>query len=370
MWELTESSAWVGWMAASSTLPILFLALAAGALADMFDRTRVMLTAQAIMGTSAALMAITTALGVISPSLLLGLGLLLGSGLALNIPAWQALVPELVPRGLIASAVALQSAAFNAARAVGPALGGFIVLVWGPQAGFAFNAATYAAVVVILFVVGPQLAAREVARSSMRHSIADGFAFTRRTQAFNHLLALLAIFAVTSFIVQAILPVHTAHLGGSEAAYGLLLGAMGLGALFGAGFRQRLLDRLEKSSVPYTIITFGLASVFLGLAPNLWVAWLAMFLAGLSWLLTLATLNATAQLLAPDVIRGRVMSFYTMSFAGFIPIGAILGGMVADQTGTSQALIIFAVGTLTLGLAAPRFRFPRLADLEAAIEEV
>src|SRR5918994_3084013 len=153
MWELTESSTWVGLIVASATLPLLFFSLTAGALADRFDRAKLMLIAQAVMGGAAAVMAIVTFLGAMRPGLLLTLGLLIGTGLALNLPAWQALVPDLVPRGLVASAVALNSAAFNAARAIGPAFGGFLVAVYGAESGFAFNAVSYVAIIIALLVI-------------------------------------------------------------------------------------------------------------------------------------------------------------------------------------------------------------------------
>lgn len=363
MFELTNSSAWVGWMVASSTLPVLFLALTSGALADMFDRAKIMLIAQVIMGGSAAVMAVTTYMGLMNPPLLLGLGLVMGTGLALNLPAWQALLPELVPRGMIASAVALQSAAFNAARAIGPAIGGVIILAWGPQAGFAVNALSYIGVIIVLFVIGPQLAIRERESKSVGSAISLGIRFARFTPTFRALLGLVALFAITSAVVQATLPVQTDHLGGAEAAYGLLLGAMGAGALLGAFLRPAILRRLDSSSVPYTITLFGLSGILLGLAPELWVAGIAMFSAGFFWLLTLATLNATAQLLAPEWIRGRAMSFYTLAFAGMLPVGAILSGVVADQIGTSGSLVVFSAGAVILGLLSSRFGVPRIEDI-------
>ncbi|HSM43817.1 MAG TPA: MFS transporter, partial [Acidimicrobiia bacterium] len=159
MFELTGSSTWVGLIVASSTLPLLVFSLSAGALADRFDRAKLMLIAQGVMGAAAVAMAVLTFFDLMRPGLLLALGLVIGTGLALNLPAWQALVPDLVPRGLVASAVALNSAAFNAARAVGPAFGGVLVAVYGAEAGFAFNAVSYIAIIVALAVIGPQLVA-------------------------------------------------------------------------------------------------------------------------------------------------------------------------------------------------------------------
>lgn len=364
MFELTGSSAWVGLIVASATLPLLFFSLASGALADRFDRARLMLIAQSIMGGSAAAMAILTWLDLMTPALLLALGLVIGTGLALNLPAWQALVPDLVPRGLVASAVALNSAAFNAARAVGPAIGGAMVAAYGAEAGFAYNAISYVAIIVALIVIGPHLVIRaQEAPQSMRRAISTGVRFARFTPAFRNLMALVALFALTSAVVQAILPVHTANLGGAEVAFGVLYGAMGAGALCGAVIRPRISNWVSGSWVPYTISLFGAAGILFGLAPSLWVAGVAMFLAGLFWLLTLATLNATAQLMSPPWIRGRAMSIYTLAFAGVMPIGAILSGLVADQIGTTGSLVVFSSGAVALGLFAPRFRVPHVDDV-------
>lgn len=366
MLELTESNTWVGWMVASPTLPLFFLALSAGALADMFSRTRLMLIAQLIMGGSAAAMATLTYLDLITPSVLLGLGLLLGAGLALNIPAWQALVPDLVPRYLVASAVALNSAAFNAARAVGPAAGGFVIVAYGAAAGFALNAVTYIVIIVVLLIIGSQLAERERDAISMGSAISLGIRFARFTPTFSRLLALTALFAVTSASVQSLLPNHTKHLDGTAATFGILLGAMGAGALIGAFSRPRLLALLKgRHSIPYTVTLFGAAGILLGVAPNLFVAVAAMLAVGFFWLLTLSTFNATAQLIAPQWIRGRAMSLYTLAFVGILPIGSILSGMVADQVGTDVALIVFCSGALILGLWSPRFQIPRIEDIEA-----
>lgn len=366
MFELTDSNTWVGLIVASATLPLLFFSLTAGALADMFDRTKLMLIAQGIMGFSAAAMATLTFLDLMTPGILLALGLLLGTGLALNIPAWQALVPDLVPRGLVASAVALNSAAFNAARAVGPAIGGALIVAYGAGAGFAVNALSYLAIIVALIVIGPQLRSSERdAPTSMGSAILVGIRFARFTPVFRNLMALVALFAVSSAVVQSVLPVHTANLGGSAAAFGLLYGAMGAGALAGAVIRPRISRWVDGSWVPYTISFYGGAGILLGVAPNMWVAGLAMFLAGLFWLLTLATLNATAQLLTPSWIRGRAMSIYTLAFAGVLPIGSILSGLVADQIGTSGSLLVFSSAAVLLGVLTPRFRVPDIDSVES-----
>lgn len=361
MFELTASNTWVGLMVASATLPLLFFSLAAGALADMFDRAKLMLIAQGIMGGAAASMAVLTFLDLMTPGLLLTLGLVLGTGLALNMPSWQALVPDLVPRDLVASAVALNSAAFNAARAVGPVIGGTLIVAYGAEAGFAVNALSYGAIIVALVAIGPHLQMRErYSPRSMGSAISIGIRFARFTPVFRHLITLVGLFAFNSAVVQAVLPVHTDRLGGGAAVFGLLYGAMGAGALLGAVIRPRISDWVDGSWVPYTITLFGVAGILLGIAPNAWVAGLAMFLAGLFWLLTLATLNATAQLMSPAWIRGRAMSIYSLAFAGVLPLGSIASGLVADRIGTRGSLVIFSSAALILGFVAPRFRVPHL----------
>ncbi|HEX6286176.1 MAG TPA: MFS transporter, partial [Acidimicrobiia bacterium] len=183
------------------------------------------------------------------------------------------------------------------------------------------------------------------------------------TPTFRNLMALVALFAVTSAVVQSVLPVHTEYLGGGAAAFGILYGAMGAGALLGAVIRPRISNRFTGSWVPVTIGLFGCAGILLGVAPNLWVAGLAMVLAGLFWLLTLATLNATAQLMSPPWIRGRAMSIYTLAFAGVLPIGSILSGLVADAIGTTGSLLVFSSGALLLGVMAPRFQVPHVDEV-------
>jgi len=365
MFELTGSGTWVGLIVASSTLPLLFFSLTAGALADRFDRARLMLIAQSVMGVSAAAMALLAFFDLMTPGLLLALGLVIGTGLALNVPAWQALVPDLVPRGLVASAVALNSVAFNAARAIGPALGGLLVGIYGAEAAFGYNALSYLAIIVALIAIGPMfsISSRE-APQSMRRAISTGIRFARFTPTFRNLMALVAIFALTSAVVQAVLPIHTEHLGGGALAFGILYGAMGAGALAGAIVRTRIGQWLDGSWVPYTITLFGVAGILLGVAPTVPVAGLAMFLAGLFWLLTLATLNATAQLMSPPWIRGRAMSIYTLAFAGVIPIGSVLSGFLADQIGTPGSILLFSAGAVVLGLFTPRFHIPHVDEVE------
>jgi MFS family permease len=366
MKELTDSSAtWIGLMVASNMLPLLFLALISGVVADTFDRAKVMLASQIAMGAGAAAMAVLTALEVITPGVLLTLGLVMGVGMAFNLPAWQSLVPDLVPRGMLASAVALNSAGFNVARAVGPAIGGLILATAGPALGFGLNAISYLGVIVVAGVLAQRLVTPEREQTSMTAAISQSIRFARFTPAFRRLLALVAIFALTSASLQSVLPNRTTELGGSETMYGLLLGAMGLGALIAAFIRRWVSDRLGARSVPATITIFGLAGIGVGIAPNAVLAGLGMVVAGACWVLTLTTLNASSQMMAPEWIRGRAMSLYTLAFSGVYPIGAIMSGGLADLTDAGSSIVILCAATAALGVLAPRFRLPALGEIVA-----
>lgn len=363
MLELTGSATWVGLMAASTTLPLLFLALIAGAVADILDRTKIVIGSQILMGVAAASMAVLAFTDLITPGWLLTLGLLMGTGVAFNLPAWQAMVPDIVPRDLVASAVALNSAAFNVARTIGPALGGLVVAAAGPALGFGINAASFWLVIGALLVVGRRLPPPSRENTTVSNAIALGIRYARYTKPFRRLLLLAALFAIASAAVQTILPNLTRSLGGEEATFGFLWGAMGLGALFAAFTRNRLMERFKERSVPVTIIGFGLAGVGLGLAPNTTVAGVAMFVAGACWLWTLATLNATAQLMAPEWIRGRAMSLYSLAFVGILPLGSIISGWVADAVGPGQANVIHGTAVVVLGFVATRLGVPVLTEV-------
>lgn len=365
MLELTRSALWVGLMAASATLPLLFLALPAGALADMVDRRRILVVSQSIMGSAAIGMAVLAYFDLITPGLLLTLGLLLGIGLALNLPAWQAMVPDLVPRGLVASAVALNSVAFNVARAVGPALGGLIVATAGPDLAFFINGVSYLGVVAVVASWRGGEAPSDVA-GSVRGAIAHGLRYARFTPPFRRMLAVAAGFALTSAVVQSLLPnVTDEALGGDAALFGLLLGMMGLGALVAAFSRGGVQERFGRMMVPLSIVGFGGAGLVVGLSRTAIVTGVGMFVAGIFWVWTLSTLNATVQLLAPQWIRGRAMSLYTLAFVGILPIGSIVGGAVGDVIGAAEAVAVLSGASIVLGVVVVRVGVPALGEVVA-----
>lgn len=364
MLELTGSATWVGLMVAAPSIPSLVLALAAGAAADFFDRTKVLLAAQALMGCSAAAMAVLTASGLITPGLLLSLGLLLGVGVALNQPAWQSLVPMLVPREALGSAIALNSVAFNVARSVGPALGGLLVASVGAAAGFGLNALSFLGVIAVMLVIRRHLTIVRAESSRLSSAIALGIRYLRYTRAFRRLFVLVGLFALTSAVVQAVLPVRAADLGGEASSFGLLFGVFGVGALLGGLVQGPVTARLGRSSIPTTIVGFGAAGVGFGAAPSIALAVPALALAGACWVWSMIRMNTTAQLLSPDWLRGRLMALYNLAFFGTWPLGSVIAGTLADLIGSGRAVIALSSVTVVLGLAARRFEIPPPAEIE------
>ncbi len=365
MKELTNSATWVGLMVAAGFLPLLGFGIVAGVVADAFDKARVMAIAQSVNAAAALTMAILTFAGLISPGVLFGLGLVMGAGSAFSLPAWQSLVPVLVPRPMVPSAIALNSAAFNVARATGPALGGLVVATLGPEAAFGLNAISFLGVIGVAFSMAGSNHSLRMSRAELSSAMGLSLRYARFTPPFRRMLLLVALFGMTSATVQATLPNRTEELGGTETTYGLLLGARGAGALVAALIRPRVQERLGPASVPLTLTGFGVAGIGLGWAPSAGLAAMAMTLAGICWVLTLTTLNASSQLLAPEWVRGRAMSLYTLAFSGVYPLGSIASGWVADQIGAGGADIVFSAAGVLLGLAAPRFRIPALDDIDS-----
>jgi MFS family permease len=350
MWELTSSPMWVGWMTASRNLPLLVLAIPAGALADKLDKTKMLAATQLSMGAVAAVMAALTWFDLIGPASLLALGLALGVGQAFNAPMWQSLVPDLVPRAMVTSAVALNSVSFNAARAIGPAIGGILVATVGAAAAFGLNAISYLFMVAAFILVGRGLANRNKDTTSVRRAMATGIRFAAHTPSFRRLLGLGTVFALTTAVLQAMLPVRTEELGSDAGAYGLLLGMMGAGAAVGGIALSRMNRRFGAKTIPNSIMLTGAAGILMGFAPNVIVAAVSMFAVGVFWVSTLANLNATVQLLSPDWVRGRAVGLWLMAYAGMVPVGAIISGLIAEQIGAGATMVVLSVATVMLGV--------------------
>jgi MFS family permease len=365
---LAPSPTLVALVQAATSLPMFLLSLPAGALADVYDRRRLLLAAQAWMLVGAALLAAFTLAGWTTPWLLLALTSVLGLGAAINQPAWQAIIPELVPREELGRAVALGSVAFNIARAVGPALGGLLVATAGPAFNFLLNAASFAGVIVVLYRWKRPREESVLPAERVLGAMRTGLRYVRHSPAVLAVIARGAAFVLCASSLWALLPVVAREeLGTGPAGYGLLLAALGAGAVAGA-FALPHLRRGDSADpvVSAAILLFAGGTLALAWVRDFAVLAAVLVLAGAAWMAALSSLNVAIQTLLPSWVRARALSVYMLAFFGGLTGGSALWGGLAERWGSSPALTASAAG-IVLGLAATfRLRLPSGEGLSLA----
>lgn len=358
MTSIARSADMVALVQASTALPIVLLALIAGAMADSFDRRKLMVGAQTFLLVISALLAACTWLGVITPWLLLTFTFLIGCGSAFTAPAWQASVGDMVTREHVPAAVALNSMGFNIARSVGPALGGIIVATIGAAGAFALNAVTYIAPIVALSRWRPPVAMKLLPNESLTVAITAGLRYVRMSPAIRKVLIRSAVFGFGGIAVLALMPLIAKHsIGGGPLTYGLLFGSFGAGAVTGAFSSSRLRRRLSTETiVRVASVAFGLALAGAAFSEVLPAATACLFVTGAGWVLALSTFNVGVQLSAPRWVVARALALYQVcSFAG-MAAGSWLWGAIAENSGLSAALLSAAVAMMIctlLGLVLP-----------------
>ncbi|MBO0912081.1 MAG: MFS transporter [Acidobacteria bacterium] len=351
MTQLTTSPFMVGLVQAAIMLPVFLVVLPAGALADIVDRRRYLLATQAWMVAAAGGLGILTLLGYVTPWILVLFTFLLGIGAVINDPAWQAITPEVASPENHATAVALNSAAFNVARAVGPALGGFIIAATNSGVAFLVNAAGFTGVIVFLCRWRrPRTEPGD--RERIIESMRSGFIYLRSAPLVHSVLVRTAAFSLAASSLLALLPVIARTYGAS--GYGLLLGSFGVGALAGAAllphFRMRQpVDRVIAGAS----MVFALMTLMSGRLEGF--AWLlgVLFLAGGAWISVVACLNVAAQTMAPGGMRARAISVYLLILQGGMALGSAGWGALASKIGIPAAML-WSAAALVAGLAAVR----------------
>lgn len=364
--ELTGSPFLVSAVTAALLLPRLALTLPAGALADAIDRRNLLLGGNALGASAVAVMAVMAANDALGPTALLALTAVLGVGSAIAQPAFHTLVPDLVAAPLRAQAITLTSAAFNVARAIGPSIGGALVAAGLTATAFGLNALTSLGVIAVVARL-PRQAIDDTRTGGVWRATTLGLRYVRFTPTIRVLVALTAGFALTTAGVQALLPnIVSDELGLGATGFGLLYGAFGLGALGGAVTRDRVRLRTGRAMLPGSVLTFGVSGVVFGLSDAPLLSALALAVAGLTWVWTLTTLNASVQVQAPRWVRGRVVSLYILA-VGVQPIGALLSGALAEWTGPGTSVALFSAATVLVGIAAFRTDLPVLGDLSEPV---
>jgi MFS family permease len=365
MTELTRSALLVALVQSATTLPTFLVALPAGVVADIIDRRRLLIAIEIWVVVVAASLAAATAAGLVGPAVLLGFTFLIGMGLASFLPTWQSSVPELVQPEEMPAAMALGGIAINAARAVGPAIGGLIIAVRGPEAVFALNAVMWALALVAMARWRRQPVARTSPPERVLPAAAAALRYARHSPDLRAVMARAGAFVAFAGALWALLPQVARHgLGLGAGGYGILFAFMGGGAV-AAGFglakaRTRLSsDRLLiLAALGYALATLVLAQVH----DPVFVA-LGLAIGGAAWTTQMAMTNTAAQRAVPEWVRGRATALYTLVFQGGLAISSALWGVVALALGPPVTLSVAAVGLVLVPLAG--LRWP-LAPVESA----
>jgi MFS family permease len=361
MTQMTMNPLMIGLVQAAGALPVFLVILPAGALADMVDRRRFLLRTQGWMVLASATLGVLTLTSCVKPWVLLLFTFMLGLGSVMNDPAWQAITPELVPAEQHASAVALNSAGFNVARAVGPALGGVIVAAVGCGTTFLLNALSFFGVILFLYRWKRPVETPEKARR-VWPAIGEGFSYVSESGLAKSVLLRTGTFSVAAVAMLALLPIIARPFGAR--GYGVMLGCFGMGALMGAAAMPRVRERLSVDGlVAAAILVFAGMTFAAGRAGTFLLLCAVMLVAGMAWIGILACLNVAAQTMCPTYLRARALSFYLLVLQGGMALGATMWGALANRIGVPDALAVAAV-VLTLGVLALRGHRITASELE------
>ncbi|MGN9777991.1 MFS transporter [Micromonospora sp. H33] len=343
-----NASTLVALVQTASLLPVLLLALPAGALADAFDRRHLLISVQLFMVVVAAALTLLTATGRMPPALLLTLTFAFGVGQALTLPAWAAVIPELVPRDHLRAASALGSISVNVARAVGPAVAGVLIARVGAAPVFALNGVAFLVFAVALLRWRPGDARAVEVPEPFTAALRAGSRYVRHSPIVRRLLRRALVFLVPGSVLWALLPlVASRRLGMDSGGYGLLLGALGVGAILGGLLLPWVRTRFTANQfLLVASALYGGTLFVVGTVQAVPVVLLALLPAGLAWVNVLANVNAEMQIFLPGWVRARGLAIYQVVFAGGQAVGAFAWGVVADMAGLVAAFL--AAGALML----------------------
>jgi MFS family permease len=360
MTTLTADALPVALMQTATTLPAFLVGLPAGSLADRVDRRRLLLVTQGWMLACAAALAALTLVGLVNPWLLLALTFALGIGATMNAPTWSALLPDVVSRPQMPTAIIMNSAGFNVARAAGPAIGGFVVAASGPAATFMVNAASFLATLAVVFRWHPPAGRGQPKPSgeSFGRTIVTGLQYTWNERSQRIVLGRSIIWMLCASALWGLLPlVARRELGLEATGYGLLVTFVGGGAVVGSLLLPRLRRRVPTNRIMIgAIIIFAVMLLVLAWVRFVPLVWVTLSLGGAAWTSTNQNFQIAVQMRAPGWVQARAIAAYLLTFQGGLAVGSAIWGSVAERAGDPIALTL-AAGGLALGLLAA-FRWP------------
>jgi MFS family permease len=357
MTTLTTDAHWVALVQTASALPLFLFAIPAGVLADLVDRRGLIRTMNLALMVLAALLALLTFTGSITPLSLLACTFALGIADAIQEPAWGALIPEIVPTPDLPSAIALNGINFNLSRVLSPPVAGLLVAFAGPGAAFAVNALSFVPTVIVM---RPAAAKSAPTLRAFRDGLDKTLSLARSSVPVRDVLLRNAAFGACSSVIFALLPLYVrVTLHASSLEFGLLFGAIGAGSVAVA----QVLGPLRKSiGIPNSIllgtIVLGLCVAALGVTSSIPIAYAALFLAGFGWLTVLSSLNTAIQFAVPPEHRASGFALYLVTSQGISAFGAALWGAYAGHFGEGSAFVCAGILFIVLGVATRRVPLP------------
>jgi len=354
--DLRNAATLVALVQTAETLPDLLLALPGGALADIFDRRRFLIGLQWFQVVAGAALAALTLAGQMTPPLLLGFTFVLGAAGAVATPAYLALIPEIVPRSQLPSASALGSVNINLARAIGPALAGYLIARLGVGALFVLDVVAFLFLPLVLLAWRRPVGTGADSPERFLPALRAGGRYVRHSPVTRRILFRLGLFIFPATAIWGLLPlVATRRLGMGAEGYGILLGALGGGAIVGALLLPRLRRHGSLNGIlTLTTVTYGIAMAGLVLVRNPALAIVTLLPAGAAWLAVIATSSAEIQLFLPGWVRARGLATYQMVLFGSQALGALAWGLLADQVGLvptflgAAAVMLAGAGTIPI----------------------
>ncbi len=344
MYEMTESGTWVGTSVFALMIPMALVGPFAGPMADRLSRRQILLVCEIFLGVIAISNAVFWWSGVREPLVYVGINIIYGFANGYALPAWQAYVADLVPRDVLMNAITLNSTQFNAARAIGPSLGGVLLAVSGPGWAFFGNGISFFLVFFTLLSL-PATAASPLAgrKDSQLSQFAKGWAYakTQKTLVTGYIAAgLVAMLGAPLIQVHIILFSEKVFEVG-EFKFGLLMSTYGIGAVMIAPWLAAFGTRFKKSSLLVgSLALYGCGELLLSSTEVYYVGLISIFIVGCAHLIMATTTNTTLQLFVPEPVRGRVMAMYLMVFTIGAPLGSIIQGPLADQFGSRWVVAV------------------------------
>ena len=346
MTSLTASPVMVAMIQTATALPIFFLAIPAGALADIFDRRHYLIAVQIWMLVTAGLLGILTLLGLINEWLLLLFTFCLGVGSAMMIPAWSSITPEIVPKHELKKAIPLNAMGVNLSRAIGPALAGVIIAMAGSGAVFIINSMTFLVVIIILVTWKRPSMTNNLPAERFISAIGTGLRFVKHAPAIHAVLIRSLGFFTFASALWALLPLIARQLiGGGPQTFGILVTSVGAGAVVGALILPKFRTRFNSDQLIIgATILVAIALTILAYIHLMIIAVLALSLFGIAWITVVSSLQVAAQLALPDWVRSRGLAVFLTTFMGIMAVSSIMWGNVAKQTDIPTTMVLAAFG--------------------------